>query len=298
MAAHDPTCQRCGQALDPRSLDVRVTLPDPVLAMPVAERASRTWGGDPLLQVDEVGAFVRCLLPVHLTGGLLLTFGTWLAVHPDDLRRAHAVWETDGYVALELTGVLANAIKPWGDGTLGRARIAVRDADHLPYVVASPHAVLGRVIADEWDRDSVLMCLAHALPVSIQRRVNADWSVERGAGFTSGVHDGSLRFVAPGRTVIVDALNTPSADAVDDVLASLLDRAPTGEDQLTERAGDELRHAFWTVAVVDGRAQHELYGTVLRPGTAIQVTCVHDDPDDHEWAMQTWRSVRYHVQQP
>jgi hypothetical protein len=75
VAAHDPTCQRCG--LDAQSLDVRVILPDPVLAMPVDERASRTWGGDPLLQVDGAGAFVRRLLLVHLTGGLLLTFGTW-----------------------------------------------------------------------------------------------------------------------------------------------------------------------------------------------------------------------------
>jgi hypothetical protein len=75
----------------------------------------------------------------------------------------------------------------------------------------------------------VLTCLAHALPMSIQRRVTAaEWSVERGAGFTSRVHDGSLRFVAEGRTVIVDTLDTPPADAVDDVLASLVRRRVRG----------------------------------------------------------------------
>ena len=181
-----------------------------------------------------------------------------------------------------------------GDEIFGAsARIAVRHAEHLPYIVDSPNEALSRVIADEWDRDHVLARLAHALPVPIQPRVSADWSVERGAGFTSAVHDGSLRFVAPGRTVIVDEFDTPPDESVDDVLAMMLDDAPTTEGGLTERADGELRHACWTATVVDGHTQHELYGMVIRPGTTLQVTCIHDDPDDHDWALRTWRSVRY-----
>lgn len=178
---------------------MRVVLPDPVLEVPEPERAGVTWGGDPLLQVDGLGAFVRCLLPVHLSGGMLLMFGTWLSVHPDDLLRAHAVWETPGYASLELFGVLANAIKPWGAAIFAApARIAVRDAGQLPYVVSSDDVVLGRVIADEWDRDTVLACLAHALPVPIRARVTDEWSIERGAGFAVVRDQRSLRFVGPG----------------------------------------------------------------------------------------------------
>jgi len=66
-------------------------LPEPVLDVPEAERASRTWGNDVLMQVQGVGAFVRILVPVHLTGGYTVTFGAWLGLHPDDLRRAHTV---------------------------------------------------------------------------------------------------------------------------------------------------------------------------------------------------------------
>ncbi len=270
---------------------MRVVLPDPVLALPEVERAGRAWGGDPLLQVDGVGAFVRCLLPVHLTGGTLLTFGTWLSIHPDDLRRAHAVWDTDGYAGLELDGVLANAIKPWGEAIFAApARVAVRNVEHVPYVVGSADPVVGAVLADVWDRDEVLGRLAHALPVAIRARVSDEWSVERGAGFTVGVHGGSLRFVAPGRTVILDALGTDPERTVDEMLALMLDGAPETGGRRTEREGGELRHAYWLTA----GAQHELYGLVVRPGAMLQITCIHDDPADHAWAVHTWRSVRYH----
>jgi hypothetical protein len=40
------------------------------------------------MQVPGVGAFARPLLPVHLTGEYTVTFGLWLAVHPDEMRVA------------------------------------------------------------------------------------------------------------------------------------------------------------------------------------------------------------------
>ncbi|MET7419938.1 DUF2199 domain-containing protein [Dactylosporangium sp. NPDC005555] len=286
MADHDPSCRLCGSGLDPAQLDVRVLLPDVLLDAPREE-----WGREPLLEVYGFGAFVRCLLPVHLSGGMLLTFGTWLSVHPDDLRHAREVWRTADYPSLELDGTLANAIQPWGQAILDApVRVAVRKADEIPYVVASPHATLGRVIADEWDRDTVLGSLATALPVPIQARVSDDWSVERGAGFTVRLHEESLRFVGPGRTVILDIFGTDRAQTVDEVLATMIEGAPAADGRLTERDGGELRHARWMVA----GAQHELYGLVIRPGSMLSVTCVHDDPADHEWALHTWRSVRFH----
>jgi hypothetical protein len=50
-----------------------------------------------MLQVPEVGPFVRVLMPVRLLGGDVLTFGLWLGVHPDDLQRAFAEWWAPTY---------------------------------------------------------------------------------------------------------------------------------------------------------------------------------------------------------
>ena len=45
-----------------------------------------------MMLVPNVGPFVRALPPFGLTGGYTVTFGVWVAVHPDDLQRAFAVW--------------------------------------------------------------------------------------------------------------------------------------------------------------------------------------------------------------
>jgi hypothetical protein len=79
------TCPKCGRPLDDHNRHLRFTWPDPVLSVPESERHSRTWGNDVLMQVKDVGSFVRVLLPVRLSGGYTVTFGTWLSVHPEDL---------------------------------------------------------------------------------------------------------------------------------------------------------------------------------------------------------------------
>ncbi len=66
-----------------------------------------------MMQVPDAGPFVRCLLPVHLTGGFTLTFGVWLAVHPDDLQHAFRVWWEPEYRELELDALLANRLPVW-----------------------------------------------------------------------------------------------------------------------------------------------------------------------------------------
>jgi hypothetical protein len=129
--------------------------------VPEAERAARTWGNDVLMQVQGVGAFVRVLVPVHLTGGYTVTFGAWLDVHPDDLRTAHAVWETDAYQDLELVGRLANMLPPWESETLARPlRVTVRDPEHVPVAADSTDAFLQDVISREWPHDEILAAVA------------------------------------------------------------------------------------------------------------------------------------------
>lgn len=157
-------CSSCGRSLDMHNRDVRLVLPDPVLAVPADERAARTWGNDPLLQVQGVGAFVRVLLPIRLSEDASLTIGTWLAIDPSQLRGVWEQWETDEYASLELDGLLANAIPPWGERVLGApASAAVIDPSSFPYLLSSPEPVLDSILTKTWPHGEVLDAYASIL---------------------------------------------------------------------------------------------------------------------------------------
>ena len=111
-----------------------------------------------MMEVPDVGTFVRCLLPVRLTGGFTVTFGLWLAVHPDVLQQAFRVWWEPAYQDLVLDGYLANSLPVW-DLLAAPARARVRDENHTPYVDESPDVVLRRVLADEWPHEELLASL-------------------------------------------------------------------------------------------------------------------------------------------
>ena len=132
--------------------------------MPPDERAARTWGSDPLIQVQGVGAFVRVLLPIRLTGGFSLTVGTWLAIDPARLRSVWEQWETPSYDSIELHGYLANKIPPWGASVFGAPCTAtVRDPSLFPYVTASSEPNLNAVLAQEWQHVHILEAYAAVL---------------------------------------------------------------------------------------------------------------------------------------
>ena len=104
-----------------------------------------------------MGQFIRVLLPVRLSGGYDVRYGTWLSVTAEEARRAWEMWEQPNYVDLELSGFLANAIPPWGDGLLGaQAQARVRKQDELPYIVASSNELLSLVISKEWPHADML----------------------------------------------------------------------------------------------------------------------------------------------
>ncbi|NUR97752.1 MAG: DUF2199 domain-containing protein, partial [Kribbellaceae bacterium] len=152
-------CAECGAPRDEHDRHVRFRLPDPVLALDLdpAELEARTWGDDVLMRVKDVGAFVRCLLPVPLTGGYRVTFGVWLSVDPDLLRQAHAIWWEPEYASLELTGRLANAVPPWAERVMGApAEAVVLDGEHVPYITRSQDEVLAGVLTREWPHAEVL----------------------------------------------------------------------------------------------------------------------------------------------
>ena len=132
-------------------------MPEPVLTVPAEDREALTWGNDVLMQVQGVGAFVRILVPIKLTGGYTMTYGAWLGVHPDDLRRAWEVWRTPEYTELRLHGLLANILPSCGSDTYGKPlEAAVLDVDHVPYAVNSPDEFMRRLLQDQWPHDMVL----------------------------------------------------------------------------------------------------------------------------------------------
>jgi hypothetical protein len=132
-----------------------------VLEVPENEREARTWGNDVLMQVQGVGAFVRVLLPVRLSGGCSVTFGSWLSVSPDDLKHAYEIWWEPEYASLRLRGTLANMLPGWETATYAKPlEVAVLDRDAVPYAVASTDAFMHKVLSDEWPHEAVLAAVA------------------------------------------------------------------------------------------------------------------------------------------
>jgi hypothetical protein len=133
-------------------------LPDAVADQPEPEQTPGSWmshekpESSVMLQVPMVGAFVRSLLPVHLEDGFIVTFGVWIAILPDDLSQAHAVWWMPEYSDLVLHGSLANALPRWG--FLGAPVVSrVLDVEHTPYVTESSDDGLASVLRDDWPHD-------------------------------------------------------------------------------------------------------------------------------------------------
>ena len=150
-------CPTCGRLLDEHNRHLRFKVPEPVLTVPEQDRPALTWGNDVLMQVQGVGAFVRILVPIRLTGGYTVTYGAWLSVHPDDLRRAWEVWMVPAYGDLRLSGTLANMLPGWESQSYGTpVEAAVLDVEHVPYAVDSADEFMRRVLQDEWPHAIVL----------------------------------------------------------------------------------------------------------------------------------------------
>ncbi|MEO3783381.1 DUF2199 domain-containing protein [Actinocorallia sp. B10E7] len=284
-------CACCGAALtETDRIDVGFRLPDPALGRPESDL---TWLRKGLLRVAGEGGFLRCLLPVRLTGGVELWLGIWIEVSEEDLLRADEIWEDPAYAGFTATGRVANLVKPWGEEIVGAELLVdVRDVGELPVARSSPHPVLSRVVDEEWDRDRVLSRFGHALPIPVRVALDATWSVERTAGMEARGDGTKDRFSEPGRLVLVDVLRTSAPAGPEDHLRRVLEDAPdtAPEDRITETAPDgTLRHAFWLQ-----REDHwELHGFALDGTTLVELSCLFHEPSDLNWALHVWRSIAH-----
>lgn len=90
-----------------------------------------------MMQVPDVAPFVRALLPVHLDDGSTVTFGVWVAIHPDDLQRTARLWHEPEYEDLHLEGASATGSRP---GTCSAPRSGSRSSTRTtpPTAPAAP----------------------------------------------------------------------------------------------------------------------------------------------------------------
>ena len=159
-------CPACGRELDERDLHLRYRLPDEALTVPEDQRSGWSEFGDFLI-TDTLGVFVRVMLPVNLSDGYKITYGTWLNFgDKESYEHAWRVWRESEYRSLVIHGLLSNAIQPWGDSVIAVARASVRDAEQVPYIdeLISPSAP--DLLNTVWDRAWVLA----AVPATVLHR--------------------------------------------------------------------------------------------------------------------------------
>lgn len=278
------------------SLDIRVLRPDAVLGIPEPERRETLLGNDFFLYEEQAGRFVRCLLQVALTGDTTITFGTWIRVDEATFERAQAAWKGPDYGQLRLAGTFANAILPWDEQLLDAPATAeVREDGDLPYLAATADSpFVSRLVTETWDRDEVLSTLWQALPFSFEHRVTDSWSVRRTAGMRAVLVEGTMRFVGPGRTVIIDVFGLPSGAKPEGAVASMFADSPAEAEHYTEDGDGVIRRAYRKTSAKDGVERHDLYGFIGAATGFLLINCVHDAAADAGWALETFRSVRQH----
>ncbi|MFF9341419.1 DUF2199 domain-containing protein [Streptomyces sp. NPDC014773] len=292
------TCSCCGDALaDERRIDVRFGLPD--LAFELPDEARRSPGPSALLALDGGGFFVRCLLPVRLTGDTELVLGAWVEVEEETFRHAAEVWDDEAaYPELVVRGRLANAVQPWGEDVLGAeftGRIA--DPGELPYLVEGHGEAAARLLGETWDRDYVLARFPHPLPVAVRTDLGDGWSAERTAGFAARFEDGVDHFGARDRSVALTTFqdNEPGRSAEDflPLLVGETPPVPAGQEHTERLEGGGIRYAFWFTPEDTGRSRHELTAYVVEPdGAAAGLYCSYEEAEQHAWARHVWRSLR------
>ncbi|MCP2241455.1 hypothetical protein [Lentzea aerocolonigenes] len=278
-------CGCCGADITSTDrIDYRLNRPEQLIGVPAEQLGAPTGG---LLVGPDGDSYLRCLLPVRLTGGVELVFGAWMQISKVDAMYAHAVWDNDAeYANLHVSGKFANIIQPWD--LLGvPVEAAVLNTDELPYFTSHP------ALEQEWDRDEVLCRIRQPLPIPVRETLGEVWTIERSAGMRCVVEDHTVWFSSPDRWVGLDVYADRTGGSPSDFLGAVLDGYPASAEHSVEHNGDELRHAFWLSEVIDGQEEQVFHGHVVRRGVMLSVRCVHRYPADRVWAQHVLNSVRY-----
>ena len=156
-------CACCGIAPDPQGKPFSITFEKPDVLFEIRDELLDTWGDDPFFAIKDVGFFVRVILPVKLTDGFSVNFGTWLECHAEDFRRAWQTWNFPEYKDLEFEGYVGNDIAPWPRFPHALVKATVRDMADVPYLTSSQNEVITRILAETWPHDDVLKPYADLL---------------------------------------------------------------------------------------------------------------------------------------
>jgi hypothetical protein len=132
-----------------------------------------------------------------------------------------------------------------------------------------------------------------------RRGLTSEWSIELDSSFRSRTVDGSLQMVSPGppiRTVWIDVWSPPAHRSPEEVLEEILqDVNPSPELRFREAGAgaEELRYASWYAEMDGEREQWGLYAYTVRAGSYVQAVLLTDSPAELDWALSTWRSLRF-----
>lgn len=152
------SCTSCGASIN-RLLDVGMTWPDDVYAIPGDQRASRVWQDGAaradFMTLDEARYFVRSLVPLPLWDGALFRYGVWLEVSRSDFDHIRRVWNDEpAYARLQFRATLANELEP-GDRLRGTSvQAATRSFNDRPYVVNAEAPSLAATLKAGWDQQT------------------------------------------------------------------------------------------------------------------------------------------------
>ena len=161
-AATEP-CACCGIAPNPDGKPLSVTFEKPDVIYDINPILLDTWGDDPFLAIKDVGFFVRVLLPVALTDGFSVEFGTWLEVAAEDFREAWRTWNYPEYRDLVLDGYVGNTIAPWARFRHALTTAVVTDPSRVPIVASSANEDVNAILARTWPHAEVLRPYADLL---------------------------------------------------------------------------------------------------------------------------------------
>jgi hypothetical protein len=133
----------------------------------------------------------------------------------------------------------------------------------------------------------------------VRRALSEQWSIELDESFRGQVVNGDLQLVSTGpppRTIWLALWYPPAEHGPEKLLEWVLAEVNPDPLERFEEIGtdeDELRYASWYPEEGDGARRWALYGYVVRRGSYVQSAFFVDDPSEREWALTTWRSLRF-----